>query len=160
MGIIFPRSLAYGSLYNPSPDFIDIESRIENQKVDFTTNGPLSGTSADLLNDELVVLTGGVYEISTDVTVLSQALGFSGPSNAIFRLFINENTPVPESEFESFFNIVEEDVIILETRITIGKTIQLQLEANDRLSVRIVFVSPGRDLQYRQPSLTVTKLDD
>ncbi|MBP1934280.1 hypothetical protein [Ammoniphilus resinae] len=159
------RPLAYGSLYNPSPDFIEIDVRQENQRVDFTTNGPLFRTSADFENDELVVLTGGVYEISMNVTIQCSAFASSPPSNVIFRLFINENTPVLESDFELFNNIVFAGIqpgqgIQSDVRTTIGKTIQLELEPNDRLSVKYDLVGAGGLTLYRQPSLTATKLDE
>ncbi|MEK5361780.1 hypothetical protein ACPOM7_01745 [Peribacillus castrilensis] len=159
--------MAYGSLYNPSEIFVTV-SQVSplalGQKVVFTTPGPLLETAPFPPGPgpytDLEVLTAGVYEISMDLTAsLINASNLAFNTEVQFRLFINDTTPVLESTFESFNRITGGpggNPPQLEIRNTIGRTIQLRLAANDRLSIRVIAAS--LNVMYRYPSIVVTKI--
>ncbi|MDQ0884516.1 exosporium leader peptide [Peribacillus sp. V2I11] len=160
-------ALAYGSLYDPSGTFVPVSQVIPpalGQKVVFTTPGPLLGTAPFPPGPgpytDLEVLTAGVYEISMDLTArLINASNLAFNTEVQFRLFINDTTPVLESTFESFNRITGGpggNPSQVEIRNTIGRTIQLRLAANDRLSIRVITASAN--VTYRYPSLVVTKI--
>jgi hypothetical protein len=160
-------ALAYGSLYDPSGNFVTVSTVSPpalGQKVVFTTTGPLLGTAPFPPGPgpytDIEVLTAGVYEISMDLTArLINASNLTFNTEVQFRLFINDTTPVLESTFESFNRISGGpggQPAQVETRNTIGRTIQLQLSANDRLSIRVITASAN--VTYRYPSLVVTKI--
>lgn len=160
-------ALAYGSLYDPSGNFVTVSTVSPpalGQKVVFTTTGPLLGTAPFPPGPgpytDIEVLTAGVYEISMDLTArLINASNLTFNTEVQFRLFINDTTPVLESTFESFNRISGGpggQPSQVETRNTIGRTIQLQLSANDRLSIRVITASAN--VTYRYPSLVVTKI--
>ncbi len=74
-----------------------------------------------------------------------------------FQLFINGITPVIESTFQSsatLFAIPE--AFGIERTITIGRTIQIRLNANDSLSIHTVAATEFS--LYQRPSLTVIKI--
>ncbi|MED3984669.1 hypothetical protein P4646_11520 [Peribacillus simplex] len=159
--------MAYGSLYDPSGTFVTV-SQVSppalGQKVVFTTPGPLLGTAPFPPGPgpytDLEVLTAGVYEISMDLTArLINASNLAFNTEVQFRLFINDTTPVLESTFESFNRITGGpggNPSQVEIRNTIGRTIQLRLAANDRLSIRVI--SASLNVMYRYPSIVVTKI--
>ncbi|CAH0168961.1 exosporium leader peptide [Peribacillus simplex] len=160
-------ALAYGSLYDPSGNFVTVSTVTPptlGQKVVFTTPGPLLETAPFPPGlgpyTDIEVLTDGVYEISMDLTArLINASNLTFNTEVQFRLFINDTTPVLESTFESFNRITGGpggQPSQVETRNTIGRTIQLQLSANDRLSIRVITASAN--VSYRYPSLVVTKI--
>ncbi|MED3997169.1 exosporium leader peptide [Peribacillus frigoritolerans] len=160
-------ALAYGSLYDPTGNFVTVSTVSPpalGQKVVFTTTGPLLGTAplppGPGPYTDIEVLTAGVYEISMDLTArLINASNLTFNTEVQFRLFINDTTPVLESTFESFNRISGGpggQPSQVETRNTIGRTIQLQLSANDRLSIRVITASAN--VTYRYPSLVVTKI--
>lgn len=160
-------SLAYGSLYDPSGNFVTVSTvnpPTLGQKVVFTTPGPLLGTAPFPPGlgpyTDIEVLTAGVYEISMDLTArLINASNLTFNTEVQFRLFINDTTPVLESTFESFNRITGGpggQPSQVETRNTIGRTIQRRLSANDRLSIRVITASAN--VTYRYPSLVVTKI--
>ncbi|MBT2616956.1 MULTISPECIES: exosporium leader peptide [unclassified Bacillus (in: firmicutes)] len=160
-------ALAYGSLYDPSGNFVTVAAvnpPTLGQKVVFTTPGPLLGTAPFPPGTgpftDIEVLTAGVYEISMDLTArLINASNLTFNTEVQFRLFINDTTPVLESTFESFNRISGGpggQPSTVETRNTIGRTIQLRLSANDRLSIRVITASAN--VTYRYPSLVVTKI--
>lgn len=160
-------ALAYGSLYDPSGNFVTVSTVSPpalGQKVVFTTTGPLLGTAplppGPGPYTDIEVLTAGVYEISMDLTArLINASNLTFNTEVQFRLFINDTTPVLESTFESFNRISGGpggQPSQVETRNTIGRTIQRRLSANDRLSIRVITASAN--VTYRFPSLVVTKI--
>ncbi|WP_364283197.1 exosporium leader peptide [Peribacillus frigoritolerans] len=160
-------ALAYGSLYDPSGNFVAVSTvnpPTLGQKVVFTTPGPLLGTAPFPPGlgpyTDIEVLTAGVYEISMDLTArLINASNLTFNTEVQFRLFINDTTPVLESTFESFNRITGGpggQPSQVETRNTIGRTIQRRLSANDRLSIRVITASAN--VTYRYPSLVVTKI--
>ena len=154
--------LAYGSLYDPSGNFVTVSPvnpPALGQKVVFTTPGPLLGTAPFPPGlgpyTDIEVLTAGVYEISMDLTArLINASNLTFNTEVQFRLFINDTTPVLESTFESFNRITGGpggQPSQVETRNTIGRTIQRRLSANDRLSIRVITASAN--VLYRYPGL-------
>ncbi|SIR71006.1 hypothetical protein SAMN05878482_105137 [Peribacillus simplex] len=160
-------ALAYGSLYDPSGNFVTVAAVTPptlGQKVVFTNPGPLLGTTPFPPGTgpftDIQVLTAGVYEISMDLTArLINASNLAFNTEVQFRLFINDTTPVLESTFESFNRITGGpggQPSTVETRNTIGRTIQLRLAANDRLSIRVITAS--LNVMYRYPSIVVTKI--
>ncbi|MGG3559309.1 hypothetical protein ABES23_22140 [Peribacillus frigoritolerans] len=143
-------ALAYGSLYDPSVNFATVSTVSPpalEQKVVFTTTGPLLGTAPLPPGPytDIEVLTAGVYEISMDLTArLINVSNLTFNTEVQFRLFINDTTPVLESTFESFNRISGGpggQPSQVETRNTIGRTIQRRLSANDRLSIRVITAS-------------------
>lgn len=108
---------------------------------------------------DLQVLAGGVYEISMDLSI-QFVVGNEPPAetqaSVIFSLFINDSTEAIESIFEATSTIDSAVFIFLRSGNTIGKTIQLRLAENDRLSVRVTFAIGN--VVYRLPSLVVTKI--
>lgn len=162
MGSTFPiGALAYGSLYNTSSDVTLVSSGVG--KINFTGEGLLLDTVANLANDELTVLTGGVYEVSMDLTatVIHQT-NASGEINTIrFFLYVNEDR-VNNSQFElsnSTRGSFVQGTAQVSISDTIGKTIQLELAANDKLSVRYEWLSQGVTIpSYLRPSMTVMKI--
>jgi hypothetical protein len=142
-------------LYDPSGNFVTVSTVSPpalGQNVVFTTTGPLLGTAPFPPGPgpytDIEVLTAGVYEISMDLTArLINASNLTFNTEVQFRLFINDTTPVLESTFESFNRISGGPG---------GRTIQLQLSANDRLSIRVITASAN--VTYRYPSLVVTKI--
>ncbi|MGG0250951.1 hypothetical protein ABEY24_21880 [Peribacillus frigoritolerans] len=163
--------MAYGSLYDPSGTFVTV-SQVSppalGQKVVFTTPGPLLETAPFPPGPgpgpftDLEVLTAGVYEISMDLTArLINATNLAFNTEVQFRLFKNDTTPVLESTFESFNRITGGpggNPSQVEIRNTIGRTIQLRLAANDRLSIRVIAAS--LNVMYRYPSIVVTKISN
>ncbi|MFJ7929592.1 collagen-like protein [Peribacillus sp. NPDC096448] len=155
-------ALAYGSLYSVSGDFIGVTPVIGlGQKIIFDSSGPLLETAPVGVAPytDLQVLTGGVYEISMDIPT-DFTVNTDPPANSIalvgFSLFVNDSTQVDGSYFESLSSISSLVEIRLRSSNTIGKTIQVRLAENDRLSVRVVF-SVG-DVAYRFPTLVATKI--
>ncbi|WP_155894645.1 hypothetical protein [Bacillus sp. 37MA] len=150
---MYDRSLNFVSVTPISPPAL-------GQKVIFTPpTGPLSGT-APVGSTDLQVSTDGVYEISMDLTArLINVTNVSVNTEVQFALFINDTTQVLESTFESYNRVsggTGGNPVTLEIRNSIGKTIQRRLNANDRLSIRVVFAS--QNVSYRLPSLVVTKI--
>ncbi|WP_257141566.1 hypothetical protein [Bacillus wiedmannii] len=126
--------------------------------VDFTDPGQSSGTTLDLVNNTIQVLTAGVYSITMDLVTSVQAIQ-DDSGNVQFQLFINGVIPVVESTIRSDLFLIgaAEGFSVLQTN-TIGKTIQIRLNANDLLSIHIVFVNGA--VFYRYPSFTVIKITE
>ncbi|WP_052520494.1 hypothetical protein [Aneurinibacillus migulanus] len=147
--------VAYGSLYGTDSP---IEA-ITGNKVDFEVPGPFSGTIPDVVNDQITVLSDGVYTIHMDITASLLKLSTDlFAAEVSFRLYINDMNVVPESEFESRLSIGSTEEESVQTRNTVGRTIQRRLNAGDRLSIRIEFASGGGRAVYQLPSLVVTKI--
>lgn len=73
-----------------------------------------------------------------------------------FQLFINGVTPVIESTLRSTLDFSAAEEFSVFTGSTLGRTVQIRLNANDILSIIIVSVTGG--LIYRLASLTVIKI--
>lgn len=78
-----------------------------------------------------------------------------------FALFINDTIETTESIFESENTITTEignPVVNLRIANTIGNTIQLRLNKDDRLSIRVIFATGI--VRYRFASLVIKKIAD
>ncbi|WP_277928174.1 exosporium leader peptide-containing protein [Bacillus cereus group sp. BfR-BA-01448] len=150
-------TVAYGALYDRSNT---LRTANVGQKVVFQNLGPSLGTNLNLLNNSIQVLSGGIYEINMDLTarVFNRDLT---PANTVlkFRLYINDITPVQESEFEGTTSISTDVPANVLNAYTIGKTVLIRLNANDSLSI-IIDVAQGEVSSYGNPSLVVTRIAD
>ncbi|WP_144616256.1 exosporium leader peptide-containing protein [Bacillus cereus] len=150
-------TIAYGALYDRSNT---LRTANVGQKVVFQNLGPSLGTNLNLLNNSIQVLSGGIYEINMDLTarVFNRDLT---PVDTIlrFRLYINDLTPVQESEFEGTTSISADVPVSVTNAFTIGKTVLIRLNANDSLSI-IIDVAQGEISTYGNPSLVVTRIAD
>ncbi|OJD90241.1 exosporium leader peptide [Bacillus anthracis] len=150
-------TVAYGALYDRSNT---LRTANVGQKVIFQNLGPSLGTNLNLLNNSIQVLSGGIYEINMDLTarVFNRDLT---PANTVlkFRLYINDITPVQESEFEGTTSISTDVPANVLNAYTIGKTVLIRLNANDSLSI-IIDVAQGEVSSYGNPSLVVTRIAD
>ncbi|EJQ32256.1 exosporium leader peptide [Bacillus toyonensis] len=150
-------TVAYGALYDRSNT---LRTANVGQKVVFQDLGPSLGTNLDLLNNSIQVLSGGIYEINMDLTarVFNRDLT---PANTVlkFRLYINDITPVQESEIEGTTSISTDVPANVLNAYTIGKTVLIRLNANDSLSI-IIDVAQGEISSYGNPSLVVTRIAD
>ncbi|MHC2836282.1 exosporium leader peptide-containing protein [Bacillus sp. F9_6S_D1_P_5] len=150
-------TIAYGALYDRSTTL-----RVANvgQKVVFQDLGPSLGTNLDLLNNSIQVLSGGIYEINMDLTASIFNRDLTPVSTVLkFRLYINDITPVQESEFECLTSISTDVTTNIFDAYTIGKTVLIRLNANDSLSI-IIDVAQGEISSYGNPSLVVIKIAD
>ncbi|MFJ8515560.1 hypothetical protein [Lysinibacillus xylanilyticus] len=168
-----PSKLAYGSFYDPSGStkiIIPVSPPTPGQKVIFTTPGPLLNVAPAAIpnnNTDLQVATSGVYEISMDLSVdLSNSTDDPSDTYVRFGLFINDTTLVTESQFESDNSIAIANaptglIVFLNIDNTIGRTIQLRLNKDDRISIRVVEARVDLGfLAYNFPSLVVNKIDN
>lgn len=150
-------TIAYGALYDRSTT---LRTANVGQKVVFQDLGPSLGTNLDLLNNSIQVLSGGIYEINMDLTarVFNRDLT---PANTVlkFRLYINDITPVQESEIEGTTSISTDVPASVLNAYTIGKTVLIRLNANDSLSI-IIDIAQGEVSSYGNPSLVVTRIAD
>lgn len=150
-------TVAYGALYDRSNT---LRTANVGQKVVFQDLGPSLGTNLDLLNNSIQVLSGGIYEISMDLTVRLFNRDLTPVSTVLkFRLYINDITPVPESEIEGMTGISTDVPTNIFDAYTIGKTVLIRLNANDSLSI-IIDVAQGEISSYGNPSLVVTRIAD
>jgi len=161
--------VAYGSFYAPSGDPVLIAPAtppIPGEKIVFTTPGPsLNVDPAPIPNNttDLQVAVGGIYEISMNISVeLLNLTSDFFDTNVRFGLFINDTVVVNESNFLSTNDISiingGESIVDLRMANTIGNTIQLRLNKDDRLSIRVIVATSS--VFYRYPSLVVTKIAD
>ncbi|WP_242490739.1 hypothetical protein [Priestia endophytica] len=131
-------ALAFGSLYG---DFIFIPVT-SGGNVDFTIAGPSFNTLPDPITNTITVINAGIYTITADVVVFGGGLSFNISRNGI---------PIdPESRFLS--NTAAGQIV------TIGKTIQVVLNAGDIISLVIDGFSGPPLAQYLSPALTVTRI--
>ncbi|MGE7951610.1 hypothetical protein [Lysinibacillus xylanilyticus] len=162
------ETLAYGSFYNPSgnPVHINPTPPVPGQKIIFTTPGPssLNVNPAPIPNSttDLQVAISGVYEISMNILVELDN-GTSDPVGTSVRLglFINDTNFAPGSEFGSYNSMLNgnaEPSVTLIMGNTVGNTILLRLNKDDRLSIRVINAEGLAN--YRLPSLVVTKIAD
>ncbi|PHC21691.1 exosporium leader peptide-containing protein [Bacillus wiedmannii] len=145
-------TLAYGSMY----DLFGLGAFVQvGDIVDFQDPGQSSGTILNLANNTIQVLTAGVYSITMDLDISLQVFEEFGIVQ--FQLFINGVTPVIESTIQAALTSLgrPKDFSIFQSN-TIGKTIQIRLNANDLLSIHVVVVSGIAS--YRSPSFTVIKI--
>lgn len=150
-------TIAYGALYDRSNT---LRTANVGQKVVFQDLGPSLGTNLDLLNNSIQVLSGGIYEISMDLTVRLFNRDLTPVSTVLkFRLYINDITPVPESEIEGMTAISTDVPTNIFDAYTIGKTVLIRLNANDSLSI-IIDIAQGEISSYGNPSLVVTRIAD
>ena len=147
-------TLAYGSMYNNSGTSVVV---VEGQIIDFQDPGESSGTIIDLVNNTIQVLTAGLYSITMDLNA-AIATGQDG-AQVRFQLFINGVTPVEESTIRSQFLLqgAAEGFSVLHSD-TIGRTIQIRLNANDLLSIHVSLILGNGTALYSFPSLTVIKI--
>ncbi|WP_336992308.1 exosporium leader peptide-containing protein [Bacillus toyonensis] len=150
-------TVAYGALYDRSST---LRTANVGQKVVFQDLGPSLGTNLDLLNNSIQVLSGGIYEINVDLTARVFNRDLTPVSTVLkFRLYINNITPVQESEFEGTTSISTDVPANVLNAYTIGKTVLIRLNANDSLSI-IIDVAQGEISTYGNPSLVVTRIAD
>lgn len=163
------ETLAYGSFYDPSGDPVLIAPAtppVPGEKIVFTIPGPSFNVDpAPIPNNftDLQVAVGGIYEISMNISVeLLNLTTDLFDTNVLFGLFINDTVRVNESNFVSGNDISiingGESVVVSRINSTIGNTIQLRLNKDDRLSIRVIVASPN--VFYRYPSFVVTKIAD
>jgi len=163
-----PPKEAYGSFFNLSslgaivtpvtpPDL--------GQKIHFSTSGlSLNVDPAPVPNNftDLQVATGGVYEINMNILVeLSDSTSTTSATSIRLGLYINDETFVPGSEFGTFIEIVNGAVVPDTSSFmgnTIGNTVLLRLNKDDRLSIRVI--SAFGNIDYTKPSLVVIKIAD
>lgn len=165
-----PSKLAYGSLYEPSGAITEIPTPVTQPalgpKVNFTTPGPLLNVAPAAIpnnNTDLQVAISGVYEISMSLTAeLQNASDDPIDTFVRFGLFINDTFLVTESQFESDNSVGSSNsVVSVNINNTIGKTIQLRLNKDDRLSIRVVEARINLGfLAYNFQSLVVNKIDN
>ncbi|AJH80269.1 exosporium leader peptide-containing protein (plasmid) [Bacillus thuringiensis] len=150
-------TIAYGALYDRSTT---LRTANVGQKVVFQDLGPSLGTNLDLLNNSIQVLSGGIYEINMDLTARLLNRDLTPVGTVLkFRLYINDITPVQESEFEGQTFISTNVPTNVFNAYTIGKTVLIRLNANDSLSI-IIDVAQGEISSYGNPSLVVTRIAD
>ncbi|MEI5948690.1 exosporium leader peptide-containing protein [Bacillus albus] len=156
-GVTGGSTIAYGALYDRSNT---LRTANVGQKVVFQDLGPSLGTNLDLLNNSIQVLSGGIYEINMNLTARVFNRDLTPVSTVLkFRLYINDITPVPESEFEGTTSIGTDVPANVLNAYTIGKTVLIRLNANDSLSI-IIDVAQGEISTYGNPSLVVTRIAD
>ncbi|MEX3746917.1 hypothetical protein [Lysinibacillus xylanilyticus] len=164
------ETVAYGSFYNPTEDNVVVTPITPpnlGQKVIFTTPGPsLNVDPAPFPNNttDLQVATSGIYEISMDISVSLNASSNLTPIRGVrFGLYINDSNLAIGSIFESTLGISAStgDQFVTSNMLnTVGRTIQLRLNKDDRLSIRVLRET-GNDtsfILYRFPSLVVNKI--
>lgn len=150
-------TIAYGALYDRSTT---LRTANVGQKVVFQDFGPSLGTNLDLLNNSIQVLSGGIYKINMDLTARLLNRDLTPVGTVLkFRLYINDITPVQESEFEGQTSISTNVPTNVFNAYTIGKTVLIRLNANDSLSI-IIDVAQGEISSYGNPSLVVTRIAD
>lgn len=158
--------LAYGSFYDPSTNFVEVTPVTPptlGQKVIFTTPGPSLGVyPAPVPNNttDLQVATSGVYEMNMNILVELGNATYSPATNVRFGLFINDTIFASGSEFGSLNDISGDELLTLFMSNTIGNTIQLRLNKDDRLSIRVILATGLQNVYYRLPSLVVNKIAD
>jgi len=101
-------------------------------------------------------------DISVSLTISTDI----NPTMAVqFGLFINDSILAIGSIFESKHSISASafDQFVISNMIyTVGRTIQLRLNKDDRLSIRVFSVNANvnENILYRSPSVVVTKIAD
>ncbi|PEJ38237.1 hypothetical protein CN689_00335 [Peribacillus butanolivorans] len=130
---------AFGSLYSSD----DGKLAQEEVPINFDFPGPVLNVVANPATDSVIILNGGVYEISADVLIST----FEGVVQYDIR---SNNVIIPGSRFTIFgndiFNII----------ITTGKTVQVPLNLGDSITVVPSFVSGS--VFYFSASLTVNRI--
>lgn len=109
---------------------------------------------------DLQVATSGVYEINMNILVELGNATSSPATNVRFGLFINDTIFASGSEFGSLNDISGDPLLSLFMSNTIGNTIQLRLNKDDRLSIRVILAAGLQNVYYRLPSLVVNKIAD
>ncbi|MFJ7952856.1 hypothetical protein ACIQZG_15140 [Lysinibacillus sp. NPDC096418] len=163
-----PPKEAYGSFYNLSSlgaIITPVTPPDLGQKINFSTPGPsLNVNPAPIPNSttDLQVATGGVYEINMNILVeLSDSTSTASATSVRLGLFINDEFFVPGSEFGTFIEIANGAVVPAISSFmgnTIGNTVLLRLNKDDRLSIRVL--SASGNIDYTKPSLVVIKIAD
>lgn len=153
------ETLAYGSFYSSVRSSVTpVTPPTLGQKVVFTTLGPslnVYPASAPNNNTDLQVTTNGVYEISMDISAVLSIDSFTAFETAFvqFGLFINDLILATDSHFDSLNSIsvtAGDQNVSLVMANTIGRTIQLRLNKDDRLSIRVIEAIGS--INYRFPS--------
>ncbi|MFP7487876.1 hypothetical protein SFC65_27390, partial [Priestia filamentosa] len=132
-------ALAFGSLYGE----INIIPVTFLGSVDFTLSGPSFNVVSDPITNTITVTNAGMYIITADIEVFSGTLQLDISRNGILIF--------PQSRFGT--------AIPQGQRVTIGKTIQIFLNAGDVIRLTITaFTSPPLNPSYATPVLTVTRI--
>ncbi|WP_282034892.1 hypothetical protein [Metabacillus indicus] len=139
-------SIAYGSLYT----FGLGSFALPGEPVNFTVAGPLRHVDANLSDNYLEIKKAGVYEVIFLADIMTTA------AIANFAFFRN-NTLIDISRF----TLMTSDVM----QTTVGKTVQIELDEEDEITVRTLNVS-SPNVEYAIPAvqllnaaLTVKLLD-
>ncbi|MBN8203171.1 hypothetical protein [Bacillus sp. NTK034] len=132
---------AFGSLYQ-DPNL----ERVFIGPIDFDIDGPSKGTTPDPVTDTITVLKSGVYEITFDLVIIYRSV-----SNITLAVQENETTTIPETIIR-YTQLIESETEIIR-RDVIGKTIQVSLEAGDRL--RVLALDVDAFSAYSNASFTV-----
>ncbi|HDR7656438.1 TPA: hypothetical protein QCX68_001867, partial [Bacillus wiedmannii] len=114
--------------------------------ISFDSPGPSVNTILDILNDRIIVTQSGVYEISISIV----ASVISGSPACSASLFIN-NTPIPISSVSLLLFPIQQQLAL-----SIAKTIQFPLSANDVLDVRVSFT--GNGVSVANSTLTINRI--
>ncbi|MFF2794880.1 hypothetical protein [Lysinibacillus xylanilyticus] len=165
-----PPKEAYGSFYKLSTIggtvILPVTPPNPGQKVIFATPGPLLNVAPAPMpnqNTDLQVATSGVYEISMNLLVETENVT-SDPTDSSVRLglFINDTNFATGSEFGTLNGILNANSNPSVTSVianTVGNTILLRLNKDDRLSIQVISAE-GSNNNYRLPSLVVIKIAD
>ncbi|PDZ26437.1 hypothetical protein CON85_23465 [Bacillus toyonensis] len=116
---------AFGSLYQTFFQVITEQETI----IFFNSPGPSVNTILDIPNNRIIVMQSGIYEISISLTT---DIG-NTTTSCTASLYVN-NISIPNSTVVLFSLPVPQRLAV-----TITKTIQLPLSANDVLDVRLSF---------------------
>ncbi|MDX8290156.1 hypothetical protein SLL00_10140 [Metabacillus indicus] len=135
----------FGSLYNPDLGGFAIDDTL----IDFTVAGPDFKTKPSVPQDFIKVKKDGVYLITFFMDIQAEA------AFANFAIFVN-NQQVDVGKF----SFTTEGIL----QTTAGKTIQLELEEGDRISVKTINTGSPMNgyfpppIRYTNAALTVTLL--
>lgn len=112
--------LAFGSLYGDDM----LKSAKAGSIIDFSFAGPSFNVISDLATDTITVINAGVYEITADLVVY-------GKGTLTLQVFRGDAGIFPQSVFLAAVEGTGRG------SVTIGKTIQVSLSANEVMSLRI-----------------------
>lgn len=129
-----------------------------NMDIPLMTMFVSSNTS--LVNNRIVVPAAGVYEIAYSVNVLLSGTQFILGATLYLVLSING---VDISQSRTRFESVTQGTAIIPIVTTVmSKSILIELNANDEISIRPSFLqlSTGSALELSDPNLKVIKIDD
>ncbi|SDN09224.1 hypothetical protein SAMN04488137_3481 [Fictibacillus solisalsi] len=140
------QSKIYGSL-NGTP--ADLTQALTGVNVDFVAAGPTYGMIANPDDDTITVKTPGAYDVTISLTN-----EFINTSRVFVQYSIFINEVMADASLFSFFKEQGEEPTASEE----SKTITLNLNANDVISVRPIVVG-GPAAYYRDPTLVVKEAE-